>query len=182
MACCDVFAGRDHHGNPVCHPGCRIMTLAGLPEPLQHFDMLTRTKDGRTVWLDVSVLALPRASWMLGNGRENGDGMLHVFRDVTESKELLAVVRERFTPPLPADSSPVDGAAALTRREIEVLRLVAQGARTKAVAERLRLSPATVRNHVQNILGKLGAHNRLEAVAYATRHRLLWSSATRRLR
>jgi DNA-binding NarL/FixJ family response regulator len=44
---------------------------------------------------------------------------------------------------------------------------------TKGAAEQLRISPATIRNHVQNILGKLGAHSRLEAVAHATRHRLL---------
>src|SRR5688572_32204104 len=50
-----------------------------------------------------------------------------------------------------------------SRREIEVLRLVAAGGRTKTVADALHVSPATVRNHVQNILGKLGAHNRLEA-------------------
>jgi DNA-binding NarL/FixJ family response regulator len=35
------------------------------------------------------------------------------------------------------------------------------------------VSSATIRNHVQNIFGKLGVHSRLEAVAYATRHRLL---------
>ncbi|HEX5852320.1 MAG TPA: LuxR C-terminal-related transcriptional regulator [Solirubrobacteraceae bacterium] len=38
---------------------------------------------------------------------------------------------------------------------------------------RLHVSPATVRNHVQNLFAKLGVHSRLEAVAYATRHRLL---------
>jgi two-component system nitrate/nitrite response regulator NarL len=41
------------------------------------------------------------------------------------------------------------------------------------MAERLHVSPATVRNHVQHILAKLGLHSRLEAAAYATRHRLL---------
>ena len=43
------------------------------------------------------------------------------------------------------------------------------GANTRALATRLRLSPATVRNHVQNILEKLGVHSRLEAVAWMTR-------------
>lgn len=61
----------------------------------------------------------------------------------------------------------------LTRRELEILRLVAAGGDSKTVAERLHVSPATVRNHVQNILGKLGVHSRLQAVAYATTHRLL---------
>jgi DNA-binding NarL/FixJ family response regulator len=50
---------------------------------------------------------------------------------------------------------------------------MAAGASTKAAAETLHVSPATVRNHVQNIFSKLDVHNRLEAVAHATRHRLL---------
>jgi DNA-binding NarL/FixJ family response regulator len=41
------------------------------------------------------------------------------------------------------------------------------------MAEPLRVSPVTVRNHVQNILAKLGVHSRLKGAAYATRHRLL---------
>jgi DNA-binding NarL/FixJ family response regulator len=60
----------------------------------------------------------------------------------------------------------------LTRRELEILRLVAAGANTRAMADRLHVSSATVRN-VQHILAKLGVHSRLEAAAYATRHRLL---------
>ena len=53
------------------------------------------------------------------------------------------------------------------------MRLIASGANTRAMAQRLHVSPTTVRNHVQHILGKLGVHSRLEVVAYATRHRLL---------
>ncbi|PYO55705.1 MAG: hypothetical protein DMD83_18270 [Candidatus Rokuibacteriota bacterium] len=83
---------------------------------------------------------------------------------VTATKELLNLVDERLTAPAPA----VDSDNNLTRRELEILRLVAGGSDTKAVAERLNVSPATVRNHVQNVLGKLGAHSRLQAVAYAT--------------
>jgi DNA-binding NarL/FixJ family response regulator len=51
--------------------------------------------------------------------------------------------------------------------------MIATGVSTRAAADKLHVSPATVRNHVQNILGKLGAHSRLEAVAMATRQRLL---------
>ena len=167
--CCDVFAGHDEHGNRICHAGCQVMTLVRMQEPVQHFDMLTRTRDGRAVWLDVSIVALPQAT--AGDAVAGGFVLLHIFRDVTATRELLDVVRTRHGPP--SLDAPNGTAAPLTRREIEILRLVAQGAPTKTVAERLHLSPATVRNHVQNILGKLGAHNRLEAVAYATRHRLL---------
>ena len=55
--------------------------------------------------------------------------------------------------------------ARLTRRERDVLGLLAGGARTEAIAETLVISPQTARTHVQNILGKLGVHSRLEAAA-----------------
>jgi DNA-binding NarL/FixJ family response regulator len=61
----------------------------------------------------------------------------------------------------------------LTARELEVLELLAEGLSGDAIASRLYLSPNTVRNHVQNLLPKLGAHSRLEAVSIATRAGLL---------
>ncbi len=57
----------------------------------------------------------------------------------------------------------------LSARELEVLRLLATGASTTEIVEQLVLSPHTVRNHVRNILTKLGAHSKLEAVAIAAR-------------
>lgn len=61
----------------------------------------------------------------------------------------------------------------LTPRELEVLALLAEGATTTAVRERLFLSTHTVRNHVRNIITKLGAHSKLEAVAIARRDGLV---------
>ncbi|GIJ47754.1 DNA-binding response regulator [Virgisporangium aliadipatigenens] len=55
----------------------------------------------------------------------------------------------------------------LTTRETEVLRLVAKGLSYKQIAERLVLSHRTVQNHVQNTLGKLQLHNRVELVRFA---------------
>ena len=63
--------------------------------------------------------------------------------------------------------------ADLTLREREVLRLVAQGLSTADMARRLFVSPNTVRNHVQSVLVKLGAHSKLEALVIATRGGLL---------
>ncbi|MBU7598498.1 response regulator transcription factor [Streptomyces sp. P38-E01] len=59
--------------------------------------------------------------------------------------------------------------AMLTPREHEVLRCMVGGLGRKAVAERLFLSPHTVRTHMQNVLGKLGVHSTLAAVALARR-------------
>jgi DNA-binding NarL/FixJ family response regulator len=57
--------------------------------------------------------------------------------------------------------------ARLTAREQEVLRLLSRGADNVAIGRALVISPQTARTHIQNILGKLGAHSRLEAVAIA---------------
>jgi DNA-binding NarL/FixJ family response regulator len=138
------------------------MALVKLGDAVQSFDMRTRTKAGRPIWINVSTLAVPVSSGAPAL-------IVHLFRDVTASKELLALVGGRLPAPAAADES-VD---TLTRRELEILRLIADGTRTKAAAARLRVSPATVRNHVQNILGKLGVHSRLEAVARAHRIGLL---------
>jgi PAS domain S-box-containing protein len=61
----------------------------------------------------------------------------------------------------------------LTPRQHEVLRLLADGASTEEVAAALGLSEETVRNHIRQLLRRLGVHSRLAAVAYARRHGLL---------
>jgi PAS domain S-box-containing protein len=164
--CCEVFAGRDVAGNRLCYAGCHVVTLVQRGEPVQHFQMATRTKLGKPVWLDVSILVAQAARRDLGT-------TVHLFRDVTATREIETLVREHLAcvaqPPRPDGTS---GHGELTRRELEILRLIAGGANTRVMAERLRVSPATVRNHVQNLLGKLQVHSRLEAAAYATRHGL----------
>lgn len=67
----------------------------------------------------------------------------------------------------PPSGPAADSAPRLTERETEVLRLVAKGLSYKQIAERLGLSHRTVQNHVQNTLGKLQLHNRVELTRYA---------------
>ena len=68
---------------------------------------------------------------------------------------------------LAADPAPPADTPQLTVRETEVLRLVAKGLSYRQIAERLVLSHRTVQNHVQNTLGKLQLHNRVELTRYA---------------
>lgn len=64
-------------------------------------------------------------------------------------------------------------AESLTPREREMLGHLAEGLSNQAIAERLGVSVNTVRNHVQNVLTKLGAHSKLEAVAVAVREGII---------
>ncbi len=166
--CCDVFVGRDAERNRLCYRGCHVQTLVKMGEPVQHFEMATRTKAGKPIWIDVSILVVP--------GSRNGvQTTVHLFRDVTVTHEMETVLRERLAQarPVPAAVPGEPSSTPLTRREVEILRLMTSGANTKTMAEQLHVSPATVRNHVQNIFGKLGVHSRLEAVAHVTTHGLL---------
>jgi NarL family two-component system response regulator LiaR len=62
---------------------------------------------------------------------------------------------------------------ALTKRETDVLRLLASGRSTHEITVDLGVAPATVRTHTQSILSKLGLHSKVEAAAYAVRHELM---------
>jgi DNA-binding NarL/FixJ family response regulator len=61
----------------------------------------------------------------------------------------------------------------LTPRELDVLRALTEGLSTPEICDRLFIAPNTLRTHVQNIMGKLRVHSKLEAVAFALRHRLV---------
>jgi DNA-binding NarL/FixJ family response regulator len=66
----------------------------------------------------------------------------------------------------------------LTDRELQVLQLVADGRRNRQIAEALKVSVKTVEFHLSNILGKLGAQSRTEAVVRAWQIGILGLSAS----
>jgi DNA-binding NarL/FixJ family response regulator len=99
--------------------------------------------------------------------------------------EALAITRELGMRPLTAkvlalkekaESQPARAPAypdGLTQREVEVLRLIAQGKTDREIAEELVISFRTVGNHVSSILNKTNTVNRTEAATYAARHGLV---------
>jgi ATP/maltotriose-dependent transcriptional regulator MalT len=97
---------------------------------------------------------------------------------LSELKAELEISRARRLldqlPAAPAASAHASPrTAGLTTREVEVLRLVAEGLNNQVIAERLFLSEHTVHRHVANILNKLSVSSRAAAVAQAARHRIL---------
>jgi two-component system nitrate/nitrite response regulator NarL len=98
----------------------------------------------------------------------------------TPPAEFVDCIRSVLDGEIGSGPVPPAGAAAeddpfgdLTSRERDVLRLLADGQRTDAIAERLSVSSNTVRSHVHRVLSKLGLGTRLEAATYAARHGLL---------
>jgi len=61
----------------------------------------------------------------------------------------------------------------LTKRELEVLNLIARGATNREIAEQLFVSEGTVKNHVSNILNRLGLRDRMQAALFAVEHGLV---------
>jgi PAS domain S-box-containing protein len=168
--CCDVMRGLDVSGNLLCYPGCQIMILSVREQPIYHFDMRTRRKDGQEIWINISTIIIPVEADQPG-------GTVHLFRDITQERHLSGWVKRavegsrgdvgvRAAPAKLSPGNPGKGSSGpLTAREREILGLIAGGLTTSAIADKLCISHTTVRNHIQHILAKLGAHSRLEAVS-----------------
>jgi DNA-binding NarL/FixJ family response regulator len=73
--------------------------------------------------------------------------------------------------PMPTGAPEPEEATTLTRRESEILQLVATGLSNKEIASKLTITEGTVKNHVHHALEKLHLTNRVQAAAYAVRHR-----------
>lgn len=74
---------------------------------------------------------------------------------------------------MPAKETPLSSEPKLTRRQLEVLRLLSNGRSTAEIAAELGLSRTTVRNYIANLLGALGVHSRLQAVVAARKAGLI---------
>jgi two-component system, NarL family, response regulator LiaR len=109
----------------------------------------------------------------------DGGAISYLLKDARPEK-LTQAIRDAYHGRGSIDSSAMqalihkedDVGRDLTAREREVLALLAAGLSNNEIAERLTLSPGTVRLHVSNVLTKLGAPNRTTAAIIATKHGL----------
>ncbi|MHC0431105.1 response regulator [Streptomyces sp. O3] len=138
-------------------PELRVLVLSASGE---HADVLEAVKSGATGYL----LKSASTEELLDAVRSTAVGD-PVFTPGLAGLVLGEYRRLASAPAPAAADQPV--APELTERETEVLRLVAKGLSYKQIAERLVISHRTVQNHVQNTLGKLQLHNRVELVRYA---------------
>jgi DNA-binding CsgD family transcriptional regulator/pimeloyl-ACP methyl ester carboxylesterase len=137
--------------------------LSGLQVPT----LVIQRRGDRTIPFDAAralAAAIPGARFLA----LDGDVSYSLFGDLsylTDVEAFLAANRGRAQALEPTTS-------ALSPREVEVLRLLAQGKTNKDIADALVISLNTVSHHVTNILNKAGLSNRTEAAAYAHRHGL----------
>ena len=141
--CWLLLRGHSSQGAVLCHRECSLARYARKGFGIPRQDMTISTKTGpRSVSMSTIVL-LDRPEPLL----------VHVIQDG---------VAER----VPSHES--NGTSVrLTPRQRQVLRLLAEGVTARGIAERLGLAETTARNHIRAVLGELGAHSQLEAVARA---------------
>jgi DNA-binding NarL/FixJ family response regulator len=139
------------------NPALRVLVLSASGE---HEDVLEAVKSGATGYL----LKSAGRDELLDAVRRTAVGD-PVFTP-RHAGHVLGEYRRLASDPAPTTPNSPE-APSLTDRETEVLRLVAKGLSYKQIAERLVISHRTVQNHVQNTLGKLQLHNRVELVRYA---------------
>jgi PAS domain S-box-containing protein len=173
--CHEIFDGEPRPGCLECGPDCPVMATAARHESVPTYNLLSRTKDGDTVLLNVSVIVPTQANSPFAT--------IHLFRDATYQLRYETYVEQilcaaarlphpQTTLSRSALAAPLVGAP-LSGREKEVLYLLVQGKAARVIAETLCISYATVRNHLQTILRKLGVHSQREAVRLALEKQLV---------
>ena len=139
------------------NPHCMVLVLTGSASNKQLAEAVEAGAAG------VMYKTAPLEE-IIGAARRVGAGeQLLVPREIIQMLHIAGEQREREREAKWALES-------LTRREREVLQALAHGLNDKEIAQRLRISVETARNHMAHILSKLGVESRLQALVFALRH------------
>jgi len=152
-------------------PDCQVLMLTTFDDEEYVLDALSAGACGYLL-KDIPAHDLASAIKAAYNG-------IYQLDPSVAGKMLLAMSADRgraepevAVPHTAADPSTGSGQA-LSARELEVLRLIAKGASNREIAEHLVIGEGTVKNHISNILNRLGLRDRTQAAIYARDHELL---------
>ena len=134
-------------------PACQVIALTTFDDDEYVFEALRAGAIGYLL-KDVSAQRLVEAIQAAARGES--------FLQPSIAAKVVAEFARQSTPPV-AEPLPEP----LTRREVETLRLLVAGANNKEIAEALFITEGTVKNHITNILGKLGVRDRTQAALRA---------------
>jgi len=151
-----------------------------FPEATEHIEKSLVLARACEAPYERALTLIPKARLLAARGNtEEARAVLEEVREICgslEAEPTLARVAElegSLNSPAPAAPAALEARGGLTKRELEVLRLVARGMSNQEIAESLIISEHTVHRHVANVLGKLGTSSRTAAVAQAARLDLL---------
>lgn len=158
--CHEVLAGELEDGGSFCDHQRSAMRLARAGRPVEHYDVRLRTRWGQERWVNASNLSVDS---------EDGPYLVHLLRDAQKSHETLKMAKAlvEFSPKKDSPIRERGDVPDLTPRQLEVLKLLAEGKSARQIGSELYLSQATVRNHIRALLQALGAHSQLEVLAKA---------------
>ncbi len=146
----------------LCCQSCDVLECVRAGRDVSNFDMEISTNAGRRVWVNVSLL-------VTYDEHTERRLIIHLMRDIRRRKKTEQLTSEMFRIARRLVSS-ADGSGELppvlplTAKEKKILRLFADGKDTKEVAEGLKISVSTLRNHISHINQKLHTRSRTEAV------------------
>ncbi len=138
-----------------------------------NFDLEVTIRSGHRLWVDVSTLVFT-------NGRTHPRLIVHLSRDITARKRKEDLLRKMFQlskqivalPDCNGMGRPAP-VSSLSEQERSLLSLFSEGKNSAEIARKLGISLQTLRNHLHHVNGKLGTHNRLQAVMHAMHHKLI---------
>jgi PAS domain S-box-containing protein len=174
-----VIQARDVHGNRLSADHGAMHEMIRIGEAPQSFELAIITATGKMVRVAVSIVIVlgpqPKEYALVYlmtpmHRRRRADEAIDRLLAQTN---IPGVTVPGATVATGADQRGTKKAPHLTRRQLEVLLLMAEGKRSGEIAEELCISVHTVRTHIQGILRTLGAANRLEAVSRALHERII---------
>jgi DNA-binding CsgD family transcriptional regulator len=158
--CHKIIGGRKPSGAPFCVPECAVRRLASHGREIEPYPLRLPRKNKRDDMVRVVVIVAHRPG-------DHFDYFVHCIVDDARHERFKKYIDKVVArSPHPSAEELSLEIFQLTRREREILRLLSDDETLHGIAHRLNLSYATVRNHVQHILTKLGVHSILEAVAF----------------
>ncbi|MGB7202695.1 MAG: LuxR C-terminal-related transcriptional regulator [Pyrinomonadaceae bacterium] len=169
--CSEIVGGTVSTGIRVCCESCDVLDCVRAGKEVSNFDMEISTRSGKRVSVNVSLL-------VASNERTERRLAIHFLRDISEkkkseqlTKKILSIAKALVNGNGEASNMPP--ITPLTPQESNILHLLKSGKATKEITAELKISMATLRNHIYNLNQKLHTTSRIEAVIQAQKRGLI---------
>lgn len=158
LPCYDALKAKALNGDKFCGPDCPVAQSLADNGSAKNVDVVLQRQDGLDEWVNIGALLAP-PEWQPAS-------IVFTLRPFN-----IRRIIDRFT--VDKKENTLQKRNGLTRRELQVVRKIAQGEKVPLISEDLNICITTVRNHINNIYHKLELHSRAEIVSYAYKNNLI---------